>query len=329
MFRRLEASLETTVELLGEDAVTFVLITPILWAFHWIRCSQSILFKTDLLRVYISRQPTWSLGASAQVSPEDISLVELGPTAGPSTSRGAATTSCLRRAAGELQDRDVASGSEDSPIAKVSASTKATPNLNAPTTVKRKKRRKVKKGAEVKTRKVERKGAAAATSPHPIGNPSTGISLPASHSTFKPILDSKGSKPIRQKRSHAKKGIPLQSKKCHQPADGPHSLDPGRSLCPLPIPTSPQHCFLPPNSIPEPASSPYHPRLLECPVQQNSGTTLNLSVSSLPRHPLHFSLSSISGHPRLPTLDNQAGQQLSSSSQMPRLSSTSMSPSYF
>ena len=324
------------MELLGEDAVTFVLITPILWAFHWIRCSQSI---SDFLRVYISRQPTWSLGVSAQVSPEDISLVELGPTAGPSTSRGAATTSCLRRAAGEgpgeLQSREVASGSEENPSAevtpsaKVSASTKATLNLNAPTTVKRKKRRKVKKGAEVKTRKAESKGAAAATSPHPIRNPSTGISLPASHSTFKPILDSKGSKPVRQKRSHAKKGIPLQSMKCHQPADGPHSLDPGRSLCPLSIPTSPQHCFLPPNSIPEPASSPYHHRLLECPVQQNSGTSLSLSVSSLPRHPLHFSLSSISGHPRLPTLDNQGGQQLSSSSQMPRLSSTSMSPSYF
>ena len=36
-FRRLEASLETTVELLGEDAATFVLMTPILWSLQWIR----------------------------------------------------------------------------------------------------------------------------------------------------------------------------------------------------------------------------------------------------------------------------------------------------
>ena len=45
MFRQLEASLETTVELLGEDAVTFVFITPILWAFQWIRCSQLSFLK--------------------------------------------------------------------------------------------------------------------------------------------------------------------------------------------------------------------------------------------------------------------------------------------
>ena len=37
MLRRLEDSLETTVELLGEDAVTFVLMTPILWSLQWIR----------------------------------------------------------------------------------------------------------------------------------------------------------------------------------------------------------------------------------------------------------------------------------------------------
>ena len=37
MFRRLEGSLETTVELLGEEAVTFVLMTPILWSLQWIR----------------------------------------------------------------------------------------------------------------------------------------------------------------------------------------------------------------------------------------------------------------------------------------------------
>ena len=39
-FRRLEASLETTVELLGEDAVTFVLMTPILWSLQWIRSAK-------------------------------------------------------------------------------------------------------------------------------------------------------------------------------------------------------------------------------------------------------------------------------------------------
>ena len=35
VFRRLEASLETTVELLGEDPATFVLMTPILCSVLW------------------------------------------------------------------------------------------------------------------------------------------------------------------------------------------------------------------------------------------------------------------------------------------------------
>ena len=153
----------------------------------------------------------------------------------------------------------------------------------------------------MKTSKAETRAAAAVlkTTPHQIGNPGIGISLP----NLEPILASKRFKPIRQKRkrSHAKRVIPIQSRKCHRPADRPDSLDPGRSLCPPPIPNSPQHCFLPPNVMPDPASlsSGSGPRLHECPVQQSCDkTSLNLSVSSLPRHPLYFSLSSISGHPR-------------------------------
>ena len=36
----LEASQDTTAELLGEDAVTFVLLTPILWSLQMIRFVQ-------------------------------------------------------------------------------------------------------------------------------------------------------------------------------------------------------------------------------------------------------------------------------------------------
>ena len=45
LFRQLETSLEATVELLGEDVVTFAFITPILWAFQWIRCSETFFLK--------------------------------------------------------------------------------------------------------------------------------------------------------------------------------------------------------------------------------------------------------------------------------------------
>ena len=77
------------MELLGEDAVTFVFITPILWAFQWIRCLKFSFLEGSTIQTF--RQPNWSVGVRTQVSPEDISLVELGDTAAASTSSVGAT----------------------------------------------------------------------------------------------------------------------------------------------------------------------------------------------------------------------------------------------
>ena len=279
----------------------------------------------------------------AQDAPEDISLVELGQTAKPSTSRGVtARTSYSRKAARDgvrkLESRELGSGSDEEESAKLTSSAKvsnttcakATTNLNAPIAVKGKKREKAKKSAvEVKTSKAESiSDADAKATPHQVGNPSIGISEAASQSNLEPVLASKP-KPIRQKRSLAKKINPVQSRKFHRAASGPDSLDSGLSMCPPPIPSSPKHCSLPHNFIQDPASLSSAPRLLECPVQQNSDTTY-LSVSSLPSgHPHYFRLSSRRVHASLPFLkspNNQHGQQLSSS---PQFSLASMSPSYF
>ena len=280
----------------------------------------------------------------AQVAPEDISLVELGQTEKPSTSSGVtATTSSSRKAArdgvSQLESRELGSGSDEEESAKVTSSAKvfnttcakAATNLNAPIAVKGKKRKKAKKSAtEVKTSKAESiADAAAKATTRQVGNPSIGISVAASQSNHEPVLASKRSMPIRQKRSHAKKVNPIRSRKFHRPENGPDSLDSGLSLCPPPIPASPKHCSLPHNFIQDPASLSSAPRLLECPVQQNPDTTY-LSVSSLPSgHPHYFRLSSRRVHASLPLLkspNNQHGQQLSSS---PQFSLASMSPSYF
>ena len=301
------------MELLGEDAVTFVFMTPILWAFQWIRCSKLSFSEGSTIRIF--RQPNWSVGVGAQVSPEDISLVELGQTAAALTSSGGGgkSSSSISREAARRDSEEEKPSAKVRPTTKESTGAKAKINVR-PTTVKGKKRRKVKKVAEVKTNKAETRGAAAKTAPQQIGNPSTSIS------NIEHILASKRLKPIGQKRSHSKTRV--KSRKGHRAADGyadgPDSLDSGLSLCPPqpPVPTSPpQNLFLLPNFVPDPA-----PRLLQCPVQKTY-----LSVPSLPRHPLYISSSS-----SLPTtlerLNNEAtGRQLSSSP-TPQFS---LSPSYF
>ena len=227
------------MELLGEDAVTFVFMTPILWAFQWIRCSKLSFSEGSTIRIF--RQPNWSVGVGAQVSPEDISLVELGQTAAALTSSGGGKSSSSRSR--EVARRD---SEEEKPSTKVRPSAKESTGANVrPTTAKGKKRRKVKKVAEVKTNKAETRGAAAKTAPQQIGNPSTSIS------NIEHILGSKRLKPIGQKRSHAKTRV--NSRKGHRTedgyADGPDSLDSRLSLCPPPppVPTSPpQNLFLPP-----------------------------------------------------------------------------------
>ena len=202
------------MELLGEDAVTFVFITPILWAFQWIRCSKLSFSEGSTIRIF--RQPNWSVGVGAQVSPEDISLVELGQTAAALTSSGGGKSSSSRRAtisreAARRDSEERKPSTKVRPSAKESTGAKAKVNVR-PTTVKGKKRRKVKKVAEVKTNKAETRRAAAKTAPQQIGNPSTSIS------NIEPILASKRLKPIGQKRSHAKTRV--KSRKGHRTEDG-------------------------------------------------------------------------------------------------------------
>ena len=237
-------------------------------------------------------------------------LTSSGGGGGKSSSSRRATIS---REAARRDSEERKPSTKVRPSAKESTGAKAKVNVR-PTTVKGKKRRKVKKVAEVKTNKAETRGAAAKTAPQQIGNPSTSIS------NIEHILASKRLKPIGQKRSHSKTRV--KSRKGHRAADGYAdglgSLESGLSLCPPqpPVPTSPpQNLFLLPNFVPDPA-----PRLLQCPVQKTY-----LSVPSFPRHPLY--ISSSSRPTTLERLNNEAasGRQLSSSP-TPQFS---LSPSYF
>ena len=124
------------MELIGEDAATFVFMTPILWAFQWIRCSQTFLLKgfvKGLCTIQTKfRQPAWSLGVRAQVSPEDISLVELGEgERAASTSKGGAGTTSSRRAARESLNREGDSDSDERPSGKVRPSVKESSGAKA------------------------------------------------------------------------------------------------------------------------------------------------------------------------------------------------------
>ena len=124
------------MELIGEDAATFVFMTPILWAFQWIRCSQTFLLKgfvKGLCTIQTKfRQPAWSLGVRAQVSPEDISLVELGEgERAASTSKGGAGTTSSRRAARESLSREGDSDSDERPSGKVRPSVKESSGAKA------------------------------------------------------------------------------------------------------------------------------------------------------------------------------------------------------
>ena len=98
--------------------------------------------KGLLYYIPIARQPTWSVGGKAQVSPEDINLVELGDTGASSAPSGGAIIFSSRRATRrELQRREVATSNseKENPIGKESISGKA--KTNVPTAVKRKKSR--------------------------------------------------------------------------------------------------------------------------------------------------------------------------------------------
>ena len=123
------------MELIGEDAATFVFMTPILWAFQWIRCSQTFLLKgfvKGLCTIQTKfRQPAWSLGVRAQVSPEDISLVELGQRTSASTSKEGEATSSSRRAARESLSREGDSDSDERPSGKVRPSVKESSGAKA------------------------------------------------------------------------------------------------------------------------------------------------------------------------------------------------------
>ena len=124
------------MELIGEDAATFVFMTPILWAFQWIRCSQMFLLKgfvKGLCTIQTKfRQHAWSLGVRAQVSPEDISLVELGEgERAASTSKGGAGTTSSRRAARESLSREGDSDSDERPSGKVRPSVKESSGAKA------------------------------------------------------------------------------------------------------------------------------------------------------------------------------------------------------
>ena len=124
------------MELIGEDAATFVFMTPILWAFQWIRCSQTFLLKgfvKGLCTIQTKfRQHAWSLGVRAQVSPEDISLVELGEgERAASTSKGGAGTTSSRRAARESLIREGDSDSDERPSGKVRPSVKESSGAKA------------------------------------------------------------------------------------------------------------------------------------------------------------------------------------------------------
>ena len=124
------------MELIGEDAATFVFMTPILWAFQWIRCLQTFLLKgfvKGLCTIQTKfRQHAWSLGVRAQVSPEDISLVELGEgETAASTSKGGAGTTSSRRAARESLSREGDSDSDERPSGKVRPSVKESSGAKA------------------------------------------------------------------------------------------------------------------------------------------------------------------------------------------------------
>ena len=325
------------MELIGEDAATFVFMTPILWAFQWIRCSQTFLLKgfvKGLCTIQTKfRQPAWSLGVRAQVSPEDISLVELGEgERAASTSKGGAGTTSSRRAARESVSREGDSDSDERPSGKVRPSVKESSGAKAESEeeepsgkVRASGKESTSDGKSTTNWNEARAAAGKRRAAAQIRNSSIGIG------NLEPALGSRHLKPIRPKRPRIKRVIPIQSKTCHRAADVQDSPEYELSLCQPPIPTSPhQHgslptnviCSLPTNVMPDPAS------LSSAPGVQNSDTTY-LSVQSLPPgHPLYFSRS---GHPS-PTMlespNSQTGRQLSSSP-MPQFSLNSMSPSYF
>ena len=204
-----------------------------------------------------------------------------------------ATSSTSRRSREDtkpLQNGERESGSEENqhqntrtPIAKVSPSTGAKDESNLKSLKASKGRKREKYTKEVKRSIVETEAPTRRTSEE-VENLNPNNSLEAVQSDLESIIGSKPLQSIRQKGSHTKKVIPIQSRG-HHTDESPGSLDSELFPCSLSYPTSPQVCPLPPNSFPSSSRLPQH---------------VHLSVSTLSHHSRHLR----GQHPSQLTLKN-------------------------